>query len=585
MAAIEEQGEAYYKSLTRKIVLLVVVASAIPLILISGTIRYYFQASYQDKVREHLKVLIKKHRQNIDTFLNDKLADIGFLAMSFPFEQINDSGFLTERLTTLRAIYGRSFVDLGVVDEHGIQTAYAGPFKLENADYSKAQWFKDAMQRHEYISDVFPGLRGIPHFIVTIRQQHQGAYWILRATVDFEAFNSLVENIRIGSTGFAFILNKKGEFQTKPRFEMVGSREPFLSFLATHQEVKDEVDVTETTNESGSDYIYVMSPLKNGDWLLAYQQSSEDAYSAMYAARRFTVIIFVIGLVGMGAVAVLLSNRIVKHIARADREKEMMQEKVIEAGKLVSVGELAAGIAHEINNPVAVMVEEAGWIQDLLEEEDLKAGQNLDEFKRALSQIRTQGNRCKQITHKLLSFARKTDPRPAEVQLNDLIEEVIALCQQRARYGNVKIVANLDPDLPTVTISPTEVQQVLVNMVNNGLDAIDEKGGKVEISTKFTDDRIVIDVADDGPGIPDAILPRIFDPFFTTKPVGKGTGLGLSICYGIISKIGGDITVNSATGIGTTFHIQIPITGREGATSASKNGPKPQQYQSTPRTD
>jgi two-component system, NtrC family, sensor kinase len=571
VAAGQEQAEAYYKSLTRKIVFLVVVASAVPLVLISATIRYYFQASYQDKVREHLQVLVKKYRQNIDTFLNDKMADIGQLAMSFPFEQLNDSGFLSERLSTLRAMYGRSFVDLGVVDARGVQTAYAGPFKLEHADYSQAQWFKDAMEHHEYVSDVFPGLRGIPHFIVTIRQQHQGAYWILRATVDFEAFNSLVENIRIGSTGFAFILNKKGEFQTKPRSESVASREPFLSFLATRQEVKDEVEVTERPDESGSDYIYVMSPLKNGDWLLGYQQSAADAYSAVYAARRFAIIIFVVGVLGMAAVAVLLSNRIVKHIARADREKEMMQEKVIEAGKLVSVGELAAGIAHEINNPVAVMVEEAGWIQDLLEEEDLKACQNLDEFKRALNQIRTQGNRCKQITHKLLSFARKTDPRPAEVQVNDLIEEVIALCQQRARYGNVKIVANLAKDLPTATISPTEVQQVLINMVNNGLDAIDEKGGEVVISTKFVDDGIVIDVADNGPGIPEAILPRIFDPFFTTKPVGKGTGLGLSICYGIISKIGGSITVNSATGIGTTFHIQIPVGAPAGAVSVTKD--------------
>ena len=568
MTARQEHGEAYYKSLTRKIVLIVVVASAIPLILISGTIRYYFQVSYQDKVREHLKVLIKKHRQNIDNFLSDKLADIGNLAMSFPFEQLNDSGFLSERLSILRAIYGRAFVDLGVVDGHGVQTAYAGPFKLERADYSDARWFKDAMQRHEYISDVFPGLRGAPHFIVTIRQQHQGSYWILRATVDFEAFNSLVENIRIGSTGFAFILNRKGEFQTKPRFEIVASREPFLSFLTTHHEIRDEVDVTESPNESGVDYIYVMSPLKNGDWLLGYEQSAADAYSALYAARRFTIIIFVIGVIGMGVVAVLLSNRIVRHIAQADREKEMMQERVIEAGKLASLGELAAGIAHEINNPVAVMVEEAGWIQDLLEEEDLTSCQNLDEFKRALNQIRTQGSRCKQITHKLLSFARKTDPRPYVVQLNDLIEEVIALCQQRARYANIKIGANLAPDLPTVTISPTEVQQVLINLVNNSLDAIDEKGGKVEISTKFSDGRVTIDVADDGPGIPEAILPRIFDPFFTTKPVGKGTGLGLSICYGIISKIGGDITVNSAAGLGTTFHVQIPITKGEGDAGA-----------------
>ena len=193
--------------------------------------------------------------------------------------------------------------------------------------------------------------------------------------------------------------------------------------------------------------------------------------------------IFVVGVIGIVVVAVVLSKQVVKRIIRADREKEMMNERVIEAGKLASLGELAAGIAHEINNPVAVMVEEAGWIQDLLEEEDLRQCENLDEFKQSLKQIRIQGVRCKEITHKLLSFARKTDPRPTDVQLNDLVEEVVNLCQQRARYATVKIVTNLDPDLPLVHVSSTEMQQVLMNLINNSLDAIDGRGGTVQVNT------------------------------------------------------------------------------------------------------
>jgi two-component system, NtrC family, sensor kinase len=258
-------------------------------------------------------------------------------------------------------------------------------------------------------------------------------------------------------------------------------------------------------------------------------------------------------------VAVVLSKQVVKRIIRADREKEMMNERVIEAGKLASLGELAAGIAHEINNPVAVMVEEAGWIQDLLEEEDLNQCQNLDEFRQSLTEIRIQGSRCKEITHKLLSFARKTDPRPKNVQVNDLIQEVVDLCQQRARYATVKIVTNLDPELPQVHASPTEIQQVIMNLINNSMDAIDSRGGTVQVNTTVKDNNVVIEVADDGPGIPEPYLPRIFDPFFTTKPVGKGTGLGLSICYGINTKMGGKISVHSAVEVGTTFRIQIPL--------------------------
>jgi two-component system NtrC family sensor kinase len=537
-----------------------VVVSIIPLLLISGTIRYFFQVSYQEKVQDHLNVLIKKHRQNIDTFLNEKLANIRELGESYSFEELSNETILAERLKVLQEVYGRSFVDLGVVDEQGVQIAYAGPFKLKFADYSKAAWFKAALQNETYISDVFPGKRGIPHFIVTDLNEHDGKKWILRATVDFDSFNSLVENLRMGETGFAFILNSKGELQTKPRSEIVVSTEPYASFLASDTRT-DDVLITELPSRYGQDVIYVLSRLKNGDWILAFQQTAGDAYSALYTARRIAVIIFTLGVLCIVIVAVILTRRVVARIMSADREKQMLNERVIEAGKLASLGELAAGIAHEINNPVAVMVEEAGWIQDLLEEEDLKESKNLEEFKQSLKQIRVQGVRCKEITHKLLSFARKTDPRPRDVQLNELVDEVVNLCQQRARYATVKINTELDPQLPPVHASPTEMQQVIMNLINNSLDAIDGRGGVVEVKTSAKDDYVVLEVADNGPGIPEAYLPRIFDPFFTTKPVGKGTGLGLSICYGIITKMGGKISVSSAIEVGTTFHIRIPIQG------------------------
>lgn len=553
-------SNGYYRSLTRNMVLIILVVSVTPLILISGTIGYYFDVSYHAKVLEHLQVLIKKHKQNIDNFLHEKLADIGLLAKSYTFDQLTDEAFLKDRLTLLQEQYGRSFVDLGVVNDQGIQIAYAGPFRLKNADYSKAEWFTKAMHTEAYVSDVFHGLRGLPHFIVSSRQDYRGKKWILRATVDFEAFNSLVENIRIGSTGFAFILNKKGEFQTKPRFEVEAAKEPYLDFLKYDSTPLDDVVVLEKADDAGVEKIHVWSRLRNADWLLAYQQKASDAYAVLTQAQKLTIVIFLIGMGVIIVAAILLAKRLVRHIAKMETEKEMMNEQVIEAGKLASIGELAAGIAHEINNPVAVMVEEAGWIRDLLDEDDLKETANLEEFKRSLNQIQTQGHRCKQITHKLLSFARKTDPTVKLVQINEVIEDVISLSQQRAMYASVKIETNLDPDLPKVEASPSELQQVFLNMINNSLDAMDSKGGTIEVISRVSGRFVVVDVADTGAGIPKGNLQRIFDPFFTTKPVGKGTGLGLSICYGIMKKMGGDLTVNSAVGLGTTFHIHIPMS-------------------------
>jgi len=554
----------YYRSLTRNMILSVIVISLSPLILFSSLIGYQFHTSYQNKVLDHLQEIVRKHKQNIDSFLNERLANVAMLVRVHSLQRLSNEAFLKEALSLFREEYGGVFVDLGLVNEQGVQVAYAGPFELKRANYADAEWFKKAIQSPFYISDVFLGLRGLPHFIITVKPE--GARWLLRATIDFVAFNSLVEATQLGKTGSAFIVNRNGVFQTRPRFEAAFQRELLTGFLSK-KPVEERVAVFENDDPSGRTFLSLMTPLKNGQWILVYLQDKTDAFADLYRARRLGLIIFLLGGLGIVGTSVFLSRRWVQRIERADREKEMMNEQVIEAGKLASVGELAAGIAHEINNPMAIMVEEAGWIEDLLQEEEFQEGANLDEFKRAVKQIKTQGKRCKEITHKLLSFARKTDPAIKVVQLNDLVEEIVALCEQRAKYSSIHINMNLMSPLPTIHASPSEMQQVLLNLINNAVDAMEKSGGSIDITTRVDGAYVVLDVADTGPGIPQANLARIFDPFFTTKAVGKGTGLGLSICYGIIHKMGGEISVNSAVGIGAVFHIRIPrpkIDGKKG---------------------
>ena len=162
------------------------------------------------------------------------------------------------------------------------------------------------------------------------------------------------------------------------------------------------------------------------------------------------------------------------------------------------VGELASGIAHEVNNPVAIMVEEAGWIEDLLSEEDVKGIRNMNEYKRALKQIRTQGMRCKTITNKLLSFARKSDSNVQEVSLNDMIREMIGLYAQKAQLQRVAIHTDLQSDLPMASISPSEFQQVFLNLINNAIEAMGKQRGSINISTRLDGKDILLIVADTG---------------------------------------------------------------------------------------
>ena len=555
------QKNGYYRSLTRKMILTIMIVSFTPLILVGSIILYRFHVSYHEKVEAHLQELVLKHKQTIDSFLKEKLGDIRFLAETFCFDELKDGSFLQDRLDMLQQSFGPVFVDLGVVNLHGLQVAYAGPFRLGEALYFEADWFKKAMKTRYFISDVFLGLRGLPHFIVAVRDNWMGEPWILRATIDFVAFNDFVKNIRIGETGFAYILNREGKFQTKPFFNIIPKNEPYRDFLKIKEDDPRKVHTVVRKDDSGKKIIYVASFLKDGDWLLVYQQNHHDAYMDLYRTIVVAIAIIVFGALGIVFAALFLSKRMVDRIAMADHEKKMMDKQIVETGKLASVGKLAAGIAHEINNPVAIMVEEAGWIGDLLEEEEFRESENLKEFERALKQIKTQGHRCKEITHKLLSFARKTDSRVQETQVNDLVKELVALSEQRAKYSKITIETNLEKNLPITYMAQSEMQQILLNLINNSVDAMEKKGGELTISTYSEGNVIGITVSDNGSGIPEANLSRIFEPFFTTKPVGKGTGLGLSICYGIIQKMGGQIDVESVIDSGTTFRIQLPIKG------------------------
>lgn len=585
METEEKRKNPYYMWFNRRMAVIVIIVAITPMILVSGIILHRFSVYSHEMVHAHLEEMVLKHKQNIDFFLQEKLSNIRHLSRIFQLDDFKDERFLKERLRALQEEYNSVFVDLGLIDETGRQVAYAGPFGLEKAYYGDAAWFKEAIQVDHYISDVFLGLRAQPHFIVATRHKVDDAHYILRATIDFLAFNLLVENLKLGETGIAFILNREGEFQTRPPRDSKLSKQQYLNLFekgrlsgisegdrggqfpdirkwyTTDDEEQGSIVTVEKIGQFDKKILIVAAFLKNNDWLLIFQQDDDDAFARLNRTRKIAALIFILGALSIIAVTLLVSRKMARRIARVTSEKDMMNQQIIETGKLASIGELAAGIAHEINNPVAIMVEEAGWIQDLLSEGIDKEG-NLEEFTRALKQIENQGRRCKEITHKLLSFARKTDSRIQAVQLNDLIAEVVDLSSQKSRYANVEVHTNFDSDLPDIQASTTEMQQVLLNLVNNALDAMEKKGGRLDIATESRGDQIAVTVEDTGPGIPASNLARLFDPFFTTKPVGKGTGLGLSICYGIIHKMGGKIEVESTVGVGTTFRIILPINNR-----------------------
>ena len=551
--------DRYYRSLMKNMLLIGVVVPLMPMILVSGIILYQFQRAYKKEVQTHLKEVVYAGKKSIDHLLEERMADISALADTLSFEQLKEEYFLLEMLKKLQVQHGSVFLDLEVIDGEGLRVAYAGSIRSYKARHSSSNWYQKAMSSGHVITDVTSGPEDIPHFIMAVRKSIMGKQWVLRTAITSDVIKRVVEEIGLGKTNSAFVMNRDGQYQIAPIHNINPGEKSLTDFLGINKEGKSDIFMVQRTDDSGHKNIYATTPLKESGWFLVYHQRVSEAFSSLKKIKITALVVILTISLLIGAYAINLSKKLVRRIQEADLEKQKRNEQMYQTGKLASIGELAAGIAHEINNPVAIMVEEAGWIDDLLEEEDFQVSKNLSEFRRALRQIQTQGKRCKEITHKLLSFARKTDPRIQEVQLNELIEDILTISAKRARLGSIAINMDIQKNLTPLEISPTELQQVLLNLINNALDAMEENGGALSVSARLENDDIVIEISDDGPGIPEDDLSQIFDPFFTTKPVGKGTGLGLSICYGIIKKLGGEISVRSVVDKGTTFRVKFPL--------------------------
>lgn len=240
--------------------------------------------------------------------------------------------------------------------------------------------------------------------------------------------------------------------------------------------------------------------------------------------------------------------------ARDIREIKRLQAQMLQAGKMASIGQLAGGVAHEINNPMGVILGFAQSVARMVKETDV--------FYMPLKSIEREAIRCRKLVGDLLTFSRVTKTEKENADLNTTIDGALSLIEAQAKIKhNVEIIRDYGTGLPPITMNKNQIQQIIVNLCNNAIDAMPQ-GGKITISTKLKDkgnNLVEIVVADTGEGMSKEVKQRIFEPFFTTKEVGKGTGLGLSLCYEIVKKHQGDIEVASEVGKGTAFTIQLPI--------------------------
>jgi two-component system, NtrC family, sensor kinase len=545
--------KSIYRNLRRKIVTITLLVSFAPLVILGAFIYFQFAAMYRNKVEEQIRYRANAQGEAVDLFLKERTAILSAMADTHKYEDIIDERNLSQILEVMNLRAG-AFVDLGVIDSDGFHRAYVGPYNLKGLNYYDQPWFSQVMSKGTYISDVFMGFRRLPHFIIAVRHQEDQHSWILRATIDPDILRDIVRSAKVGQTGDAFIVSRSGVYQTRPRFhgEVLWNSQIDTSLFG------GRTTVTENNSPQGRKLLVAGSWLKNNDWLLVISQEAHEEMGGLFATRNIEIVIMALGILAIVLATVFTTGLTVRSLEAAHQKMDELNAQLMQSDKLAALGKMAAGIAHEINNPLAVIGEKAGWMRDLLSEEEFQNSENLKEYQKSIEKIDEHVERVRKITHNMLGFARRMEPHLDDVDVNAVLNQTLELLQNHARINNIDIKKDLQTDLPVIASDQSQLQQVFLNLVNNAIDAIG-KDGTIDIVTRRTDQKIEVNIKDDGPGIPKELQRRIFDPFFTTKQTGKGTGLGLSISYSIIEKMGGTINFSSKEGAGTEFRIFLPI--------------------------
>ncbi len=539
-----------YGALFRGTVGRMVLVSVAPILAVGAVGFLQFSRYNRAIALDQHAAIVRQHRESVGAFLDGLTAQLTTLAHQYSLSELA-GGELERAFRVIRRKEG-VFTDIGVIDSRGAHVRYVGPYDLSSRNYRETEWFRLVVEKGVHVSDMFLGYRGVPHFVIAVRRDEGPDFWILRATVDTDYFSRMVDATRAGRTGETFIVNPEGLLQTATLHGGRVLTPSGLPDIGPHEGVRvREVDF------DGRTFTCTSTWLARPRWLLVFRQENTDLYAPLRRATAWGLAAVLAGAAGGVGLAVVVARRQVGMIRKADGEKEALVGRLLVAGRTAAVGELSAGVAHGINNPLATIDVLRTWIADIAGGGQ-PAGSDRAEILESAARIGEQVARCKAITGGLLSFSRRVEAKAEAVDVVPLLRELAAMASARAGVEGVALVLELQP-APPVFASSSHLQQVFMNLVNNAIDAAAGRpGGRVSLRSGSEAGRVRIDVVDNGCGITGENMARIFVPFFTTKAVGKGTGLGLAIAHGLVRSLGGEIRVESEAGEGATFTVLLP---------------------------
>ncbi len=542
-----------FRRIWKLTVLLISCVAIIPLFMLAIFDYNVTKHSAEAQINLRITKLVSNSDRTLSFFLEERRYALDFIVNSHSIEQLTDPQRLAAILDSLKQTMG-GFVDLGVIQASGDQVCYVGPYDLQGKDYTDEAWFQEVLDRGLYISDVFLGFREVPHLVIAVtHEQPDGSFYVFRATLDTERFNKVLSQIELIGEGDMFLINHQGVIQTPSNY--FGNVLDKMNLDVP--QYSDSTQVFNMRDNHGQSQIVGYSYIEGTPFILLNITRMDELMRPVYRTLFLLVMFIAISTTLILMVVMGVATRLVNEIFIADQHRVRTLREVEHSSKLASIGRLAAGVAHEINNPLAIIGEKAGLMKDILSIE--KGHPRQDRLVDLVDSIQASVERCGAITKRLLGFARHVEVKIEPVSLAAIIRDVLAFLYREASYRSITVTTEIPDNLPHFVSDHGKLQQIFLNLVNNAFSALSD-GGTLEIKARLdADENIVVTVQDNGCGIPEADMERIFEPFFSTKKDKGGTGLGLSITYGLVREIGGIIQVESEMGKGTLFTITLPI--------------------------
>lgn len=495
--------------------------------------------------------LVEHGAEDITTYLQGKVALLSALIRLHPIEHLRDS----KNLTALFEVVNDNGLDgdivaLELIDTGGDQLAHAGPNHGEDSggNYKNTEWFKQVLARGVAVSDVFADHRENSYFVIALTDPLKTC--VLRATVNSLVFGDMLRNVRINPNNEAYILSVNGALQT-PGLRKDGNLNAIENSMLKYYH--------KVTVSSDKDFFYTSKWFDGNSWILILKTHFGDSLDAYYKYRTLVICVLLVVSACFMFFSIVMSRIITRWIEKRDQQLKILHSQLVHVEKMANIGRIAAGIAKDINGPLQQIQKQTNKVEDLVHQENI---QHINRFKKnqdALDKIRLHARCIRTILERLTRFSRKIGSE-YNIQVNMILREFLCFYENEALDRNIVLNLQFDERLPTIRTDGSQVQQLLLNLIETALDAVGVDG-HIDIITYNKSGEVHVQIADSGPRITSERIERLWQPFPVTRGTIMGVGLDLSMYSNFVYKLGGRISVKDRPQGGTLVTLSLPVSG------------------------